>query len=74
MDQQDYSNNLSTALDLPSNSQWKLRLMTLSFLNILFMKRGFKLAYENVPETYSYRSLSALQLQPPISNEKGSHS
>jgi hypothetical protein len=29
MDQQDYSNffTISTALDLPSNSQWKLKLM-----------------------------------------------
>jgi hypothetical protein len=46
MNQQDCSNffTISTALDLPSNSQWKLKLMLPSILGCLVMKRGPKLA------------------------------
>jgi hypothetical protein len=46
MDQQDCNNffTISTALDLPSNSQWRWKLITLPFLDVLVIKTGPNLA------------------------------
>jgi hypothetical protein len=54
MDQQDYSNffTISTALDLPSKSQWKLKLLILFALGRFGHKEGSTTGNESVPETY----------------------
>jgi hypothetical protein len=70
MDQQDCRNffTTSTALDLPTNSQWKW------ILGLLGHEAESKTGQESVLETYPYWSFSALQVQPPTSYEVGSHS
>jgi hypothetical protein len=68
MHQQDCRNffTTSTALDLPSNSQWKL------ILGPIGHEAGSKIGHASVLETYPYWSLFALQVQPPTSREMGS--
>lgn len=56
--------------DLPSNLQWFK--FNYSVPGRLGHEEGSQTGHERVLETYLYRSLSAVQVQPPTSREKGS--